>query len=183
MLSWLFTLDHKRIGLMYMVSVLAAFLLGGVFAMLIRMELMYPNKVAESQAAQTTLVPREIFSKDAYNQIFTIHGTVMIFLFIIPAVPAIFGNFMLPLMLGAKDVAFPRLNLLSLWLWWAGAVFFLITLLSGGLDTGWTFYTPYSTETSTKVLPALTGVFILGFSSIFTGINFIVSIHTLRPPE
>ena len=181
-LSWLFTLDHKRIGVMYMVSVLAAFLLGGVFAMLIRMELMYPNKVAESQARQTTLVPREIFSKDAYNQVFTIHGTVMIFLFIIPAVPAIFGNFMLPLMLGAKDVAFPRLNLLSLWLWWGGAVFFLITLLSGGLDTGWTFYTPYSTETSTKVLPALTGVFILGFSSIFTGINFIVSIHTLRPP-
>ena len=180
-LSWLFTLDHKRIGLMYMVSILAAFLLGGVFAILIRVELMYPNKVSASQAAQTTLIPREVFSKDAYNQIFTIHGTVMIFLFIIPAVPAILGNFMLPLMLGAKDVAFPRLNLLSLWLWWAGAVFFLITLLSGGLDTGWTFYTPYSTETSTKVLPALTGAFILGFSSIFTGINFIVSIHTLRP--
>ncbi len=181
LLSWLFTLDHKRIGLMYMFSILAAFLLGGVFAILIRMELMYPNKVPETQAAQTTLVPREIFAKDAYNQLFTIHGTVMIFLFLIPGVPAILGNFMLPLMLGAKDVAFPRLNLLSLWLWWAGAVFFLITLLSGGLDTGWTFYTPYSTETSTKVLPALTGVFILGFSSIFTGINFIVSIHTLRP--
>jgi cytochrome c oxidase subunit 1 len=181
-LSWLFTLDHKRIGLMYMISILAAFLLGGVFAMLIRMELMYPNKVAESQAAQVTLVPREIFTKDYYNQIFTIHGTVMIFLFLIPGVPAILGNFMLPLMLGAKDVAFPRLNLLSFYLWWGGALFFLITLLTGGLDTGWTFYTPYSTETSTKVLPALTGVFILGFSSIFTGINFIVSIHTLRPP-
>ncbi|MGD0382795.1 MAG: cbb3-type cytochrome c oxidase subunit I [Thermoguttaceae bacterium] len=182
LLSWLFTLDHKRIGLMYMVSILAAFLLGGVFAMLIRMELMYPNKVAETQAAQITLVPREIFTSDGYNQLFTIHGTVMIFLFLIPGVPAILGNFMLPLMLGAKDVAFPRLNLLSFWLWWGGAVFFLITLLSGGLDTGWTFYTPYSTETSTKVLPALAGVFILGFSSIFTGINFIVSIHTLRPP-
>ncbi len=181
-LSWLFTLDHKRIGLMYLVSILAAFLLGGVFAVLIRMELMYPNKVAENQAAQITLVPREIFTKDAYDQIFTIHGTVMIFLFLIPGVPAILGNFMLPLMLGAKDVAFPRLNLLSFWLWWGGALFFLITLLSGGLDTGWTFYTPYSTETSTKVLPALSGVFILGFSSIFTGINFIVSIHTLRPP-
>jgi cytochrome c oxidase subunit 1 len=181
-LSWLFTLDHKRIGLMYMVSILAAFLLGGVFAILIRMELMYPNKVAETQAAQITLVPREIFTNDGYNQLFTIHGTVMIFLFLIPGVPAILGNFMLPLMLGAKDVAFPRLNLLSFWLWWGGALFFLITLLTGGLDTGWTFYTPYSTETSTKVLPALTGVFILGFSSIFTGINFIVSIHTLRPP-
>jgi cytochrome c oxidase subunit 1 len=181
-LSWLFTLDHKRIGLMYMISILAAFLLGGVFAVLIRMELMYPNKVAESQAAQITLVPREIFTKDGYNQLFTIHGTVMIFLFLIPGVPAILGNFMLPLMLGAKDVAFPRLNLLSFYMWWGGAVFFLITLLTGGLDTGWTFYTPYSTETATKVLPALTGVFILGFSSIFTGINFIVSIHTLRPP-
>jgi cytochrome c oxidase subunit I len=180
-LSWLFTLDHKRIGLMYMVSILAAFLLGGVFAIMIRMELMYPNTVSESQAARTTLIEPKIFSKDTYNQLFTLHGTVMIFLFIIPAVPAIIGNFMLPLMLGAKDVAFPRLNLMSLWLWWAGAVFFLITLLSGGLDTGWTFYTPYSTETSTKVLPALTGAFILGFSSIFTGINFIVSIHTLRP--
>jgi cytochrome c oxidase subunit I len=179
--SWLFTLDHKRIGLMYMFSILAAFLLGGVFALLVRMELMYPNKVAESQAAQVLLMPREIFSKDAYNNIFTIHGTVMIFLFLIPGIPAIMGNFMLPLMLGAKDVAFPRLNLMSLWLWWAGAVFFLITLLTGGLDTGWTFYTPYSTETATKVLPALTGAFILGFSSIFTGINFIVSIHTLRP--
>jgi len=179
--SWLFTLDHKRIGLMYMISILAAFLLGGVFAIMIRMELMYPNKPVESQASQVLLVPREIFSKDAYNNLFTIHGTVMIFLFLIPGVPAILGNFMLPLMLGAKDVAFPRLNLLSLWLWWGGALFFLITLLSGGLDTGWTFYTPYSTETATKVLPALTGAFILGFSSIFTGINFIVSIHTLRP--
>jgi cytochrome c oxidase subunit I len=181
-LSWLFTLDHKRIGLMYMFSILAAFLLGGIFAILIRMELMYPNKVAESQAAQVTLVPRKIFTEDGYNQIFTIHGTVMIFLFLIPGVPAILGNFMLPLMLGAKDVAFPRLNLLSFYLWWGGAIFFLIVLLSGGLDTGWTFYTPYSTETSTKVLPALCGAFILGFSSIFTGINFIVSIHTLRPP-
>ena len=108
---------------MYMISILAAFLLGGVFAMLIRMELMYPNKVAESQAAQITLVPREIFTKDGYNQLFTIHGTVMIFLFLIPGVPAILGNFMLPLMLGAKDVAFPRLNLLSFYLWWGGGGF------------------------------------------------------------
>jgi cytochrome c oxidase subunit I len=181
MLSWIFSLDHKRIGLMYMISILTAFLLGGIFAILVRMELMYPNKPAESQAAQVLLVPREILSKDAYNSAFTVHGAVMIFLFIIPGVPAIFGNFMLPLMLGAKDVAFPRLNLLSLWFWWIGSVFFLITLLTGGLDTGWTFYTPYSTETSTKVLPALTGAFIIGFSSIFTGINFIASIHTLRP--
>jgi cytochrome c oxidase subunit I len=180
-MSWLFTLDHKRIGIMYMCSILTAFLIGGVFALLVRTELMYPNKPVASQTSQVLLVPREIMSKDAYNSAFTIHGAVMIFLFVLPGIPAIFGNFMLPLMLGAKDVAFPRLNLMSLWLWWIGCVFFLITLMSGGLDTGWTFYTPYSTETATKVLPALTGAFILGFSSIFTGINFIVSIHTLRP--
>ena len=165
--SWLFTLDHKRIGVMYMVSILASFALGGVFALLVRTELIAPGPT--------------IMARDTYNQMFTLHGTVMIFLFLIPGIPAIMGNFVLPIMLGAKDVAFPRLNLLSLYLWWIGAVLFLVTLSTGSLDTGWTFYTPYSTSTRTAVVPALTGAFILGFSSIFTGLNFIVSIHTLRP--
>jgi cytochrome c oxidase subunit I len=165
--SWLFTLDHKRIAVMYMVSILVSFLLGGVFALLVRTELLTPAKT--------------IMGNDMYNQMFTLHGAVMIFLFLIPGIPAIIGNFVLPMMLGAKDVAFPRLNLFSLYLWWLGAVFFLVTLAAGGLDTGWTFYTPYSTATRTAVVPALTGAFILGFSSIFTGINFIASIHSLRP--
>jgi cytochrome c oxidase subunit 1 len=165
--AWLFTLDHKRIGVMYMVSILVSFFLGGVFALLVRTELIAPGAT--------------IMQRDTYNQMFTLHGTIMIFLFLIPGIPAIMGNFVLPIMLGAKDVAFPRLNLLSLYLWWIGAAFFLITLATGGLDTGWTFYTPYSTGTRTAVVPALVGAFILGFSSIFTGINFIVSIHSLRP--
>jgi cytochrome c oxidase subunit I len=165
--SWLFTLDHKRIAVMYMVSILASFALGGVFALLVRTELIAPGPT--------------IISRDAYNQMFTLHGAVMIFLFLIPGIPAILGNFVLPMMLGAKDVAFPRLNLLSLYLWWLGAVFFVATLALGGLDTGWTFYTPYSTSTHTAVVSALLGAFILGFSSIFTGLNFIVSIHSLRP--
>ena len=116
-----------------------------------------------------------------YNQMFTLHGTVMIFLFLIPGIPAALGNFVLPIMLGAKDVAFPRLNLASFYLWWAGAIFFLVVMATGGLDTGWTFYTPYSTTTNTSVVPAVLGVFILGFSSIFTGLNFIVTLHTMRP--
>jgi cytochrome c oxidase subunit 1 len=166
--SWLFTLDHKRIGVMYLVSIAAALLLGLVFALLIRTELIAPG--------------RTIMGEDTYNKVFTLHGSVMIFLVVIPGIPAALGNFVLPLMLGAKDVAFPRLNLASLYLWWAGAIFFLVALVFGGLDTGWTFYTPYSTGTDTNVLAAVTGAFILGFSSIFTGLNFIVSIHTLRPP-
>jgi cytochrome c oxidase subunit I len=144
--------------------------------------LMYPNRPTEAQASQMTLVPRVIMTKTAYNKTFTLHGTIMIFLFIIPGIPAAFGNFVLPIMLGAKDVAFPRLNLASLWLLWIGLVFFLIVLFFGQLDTGWTFYTPYSTSTDTMVIPAVTGVFILGFSSIFTGLNFLVTIHTMRPP-
>ncbi len=166
--SWLFTLDHKRIALMYLMGILGSFLVGGVFALLVRTELLTPG--------------RTIMGKDMYNHMFTLHGAVMIFLFIIPGIPAVLGNFALPLMLGAKDVAFPRLNLASLWLWMIGAVFFLVAIHAGGLDTGWTFYTPYSTETPTAVIPAGLGAFVLGFSSIFTGINFIVSIHKLRAP-
>jgi cytochrome c oxidase subunit 1 len=180
--SWLFTLDHKRIGVMYLMTILVAFLLGGIMAIMIRTELMYPNHPTEAQAKQTTLVPREIMSRNSFNKTFTLHGAVMIFLFILPGIPAAFGNFVLPIMLGAKDVAFPRMNLSSLWLLWIGLIFFLAVLIFGQLDTGWTFYTPYSTTTTTRVIPAVTGAFILGFSSIFTGLNFIVTIHTMRPP-
>ncbi len=174
--SWLFTLDHKRIGVMYLVSILASFLLGGTFAMVIRGELINPGPgMLEGMTGDATT------AKNLYNHAFTLHGSVMIFLFIIPGIPASLGNFVLPVMLGAKDVAFPRLNLCSLYLWWFGAIFFVLTLVLGGLDTGWTLYAPYSTETSSSVITATAGVFILGFSSIFTGLNFIVTIHMLRP--
>lgn len=171
--SWLFTLDHKRIGVMYLISVTTAFIVGGIFAILIRTELIAPG---------TT-----IMEPDTYNQVFSLHGAIMVFLFMIPSIPAAFGNFVLPIMLGAKDVAFPRLNLASYYLWVGGAVFFLVALVAGGIDTGWTFYTPYSTDNikgsvAGGVIPALTGVFILGFSSILTGVNFIATIHMLRPP-
>jgi cytochrome c oxidase subunit 1 len=168
-LSWALTLDHKRIGVMYLVAVLGSFLLGGVFALLLRTELLTPG--------------RTFVDADTYNQFFTLHGAIMVFLVIIPSIPAALGNFVLPIMLGAKDVAFPRLNLASFYLWIGGALFTLYSLAAGGFDTGWTFYTPYSTTTTTGgVIPVLMGVFILGFSSIFTGLNFIVTIHKLRPP-
>jgi cytochrome c oxidase subunit 1 len=155
---------------MYLVCVLVAFFLGGVFAMLLRFQLLTPEGT--------------LMTQDQYNQAFTVHGAIMVFLVIIPAIPAALGNFVLPIMLGAKDVAFPRLNLFSWWLWVFGLVFFLIALGSGGIDTGWTFYTPYSIDKASSmggVIPALIGAFILGFSSIFTGMNFIVTIHRLRP--
>ncbi len=171
--SWAFTLDHKRIGIMYLVGILFFFFAGGMLALLIRTELIAPGKT--------------IMEKEAYNQLFTLHGAIMIFLVIIPSVPAALGNFILPIMLGAKDVAFPRLNLMSYYLWVLGAIFFVVALLLGGLDTGWTFYTPYSVDPELGspyggVIPALIGAFILGFSSIFTGMNFLVTIHRLRPP-
>jgi len=165
--SWLTTLDHKRIGVLYLVSILFSFLLGGIFAVLVRTELIAPGK--------------QMVDADTYNQLFTLHGAIMIFLFIIPGIPAALGNFVLPLMLGAKDVAFPRLNLASWYFWLAGAVILLASLLVGAADTGWTFYTPYSTQTSTAVSLTTFGAFILGFSSVFTGLNFIVTIHKLRP--
>ena len=133
--SWLFTLDHKRIGVMYLVSILSSFLLGGVFALLVRTKLLTPGNSA-------------MMSADQYNQMFTLHGAVMIFLFVIPGIPAALGNFVLPLMLGAKDVAFPRLNLASLYMWVAGAVLALVSISTGAVDTGWTCYTPYSTTYS-----------------------------------
>jgi cytochrome c oxidase subunit 1 len=168
--SWLLTLDHKRIGVMYLICILGAFLLGGIFAMMIRFQLITPDGA--------------LFTQDMYNRIFTAHGAIMVFLVIIPAVPAALGNFILPIMLGAKDVAFPKLNLFSWYLWVFGLIFFLVALY-GGVDTGWTFYTPYSLDKTTGmtgIIPVLIGAFILGFSSIFTGMNFIVTIHRLRPP-
>ncbi|HJQ96843.1 MAG TPA: cbb3-type cytochrome c oxidase subunit I, partial [Candidatus Polarisedimenticolaceae bacterium] len=166
-LSWAFTLDHKRIGIMYLVSILFAFLLGGLAALAVRTELIAPGPT--------------IMGPDAYNKMFTLHGAAMVFLFIIPGIPAAIGNFVLPLMLGAKDVAFPRLNLTSYWLWVIGALCAIGAVVFGGVDTGWTFYTPYSTTTNTNVIATTMGAFILGFSSIFTGLNFIVTIHKLRP--
>ena len=171
--SWLLTLDHKRIAILYMVSVLSAFLFGGSMAIVLRTMLLIRS------TAQTPITPG---AQDLYNQVFTLHGAVLVFMFIIPAVPAILGNMILPLMLGAKDVAFPRLNLMSWYCYIVGGAFFLFVLLDGGLDTGWTFYTPYSTTTNTAVTAAVLGAFILGFSSILTGVNFIASIHMLRPP-
>ncbi len=171
-LTWALTLDHKRIGVMYLIGILSSFALGGVLALMIRAHLWNPN-----------IDPKDaLFSNTQYNQIFTLHGAVMVFLFIIPSIPAALGNFLLPIMLGSKDVAFPRLNLGSFYLWVTGAVFFTFSLFYTGLDTGWTFYTPYSIESRGPVVAATLGVFVLGFSSIFTGLNFIVTINTMRPP-
>ncbi len=169
-MSWMGTLDHKRIGIMYLISILTAFFLGGMFATLVRLELMFPGE--------------QILTQDQYNMVFTLHGAIMVFLVIIPSVPASLGNFVLPIMLGAKDVAFPRLNLFSYYLWVTGAVLAVSSIFFGGVDTGWTLYVPYST-TGTQmdgILLVTFAVFVLGFSSIFTGINFIVTIHRLRPP-
>lgn len=165
--SWLFTLDHKRIGIMYLWAILIAFGLGGLFALLLRLELFYPGQ--------------QFFTAKEYNQLFTLHGAVMVFLFIIPSIPGSLGNFILPIQLGAKDVAFPRLNLASFYIYILGAVFCLYSIVAGAVDTGWTFYTPYSSTTDTSVISMTLGAFILGFSSILTGLNFIVTIHKLRP--
>jgi cytochrome c oxidase subunit 1 len=166
--SWLFTRDHKRIAVLYLVGILASFFVGGVIALIIRLHLMTPGGA--------------LVRPETYNKLFTLHGALMIFLFIIPSVPAILGNFFVPLMIGAKDVAFPRLNLASWWLYVIGAVFAVYSIVAGSADTGWTFYTPYSSQSGTAVTSVVLGVFILGFSSIFTGINMIVTIHKLRAP-
>ncbi|MEM9643884.1 MAG: cbb3-type cytochrome c oxidase subunit I [Planctomycetota bacterium] len=178
-MSWIFTLDHKRIGLMYLVGTATAFLVGGLLALGIRLHLFHPEGALFSDG---WLGMTDADKNTIYNQVFTLHGAIMVFLFIIPSIPAALGNFLVPVMLGAKDVAFPRLNLSSFYLWCFGAMFFIGALLSSGLDTGWTFYTPYSTTTDTSVIMATLGAFILGFSSIFTGMNFIVTINTMRPP-
>ena len=167
-LGWLFTLDHKRIGLMYLAAILTFFSVGGVLAIVLRYEL-------------ATAAP-DVVSSGTYNKLFTLHGAIMIFLFIVPSIPASLGNFFLPMMIGAKDVAFPRLNLLSFHIYVVGSLFLLYAIVAGSLDTGWTFYTPYSTQTGTAVISATAGAFILGFSSILTGLNFIVTIHKMRAP-
>ena len=167
--SWLFTTDHKRIALLYLVSITLFFFVGGALAVLMRIHLIDP---------QGALVEPE-----TYNKLFTMHGIIMIFFFLIPSIPAVFGNFLVPMMVGARDLAFPRLNLLSWYVYMAGGIFTMYSLVHGGVDTGWTFYTPYSsTYANSQVIPVALGVFITGFSSILTGLNFIVTIHKMRAP-
>jgi cytochrome c oxidase subunit 1 len=167
--SWLLTTDHKRIALLYMVSLTLMFFIGGFFAVLMRLELLTPQG--------------DLVTSDTYNKLFTMHGIIMVFFFLIPSIPAVLGNFLIPLMIGAKDLAFPRLNLLSWYIYIIGAIFTFYVVISGGVDTGWTFYTPFSTARSnTHVIPMTLGIFILGFSSILTGLNFIVTVHKMRAP-
>jgi len=167
--SWLLTTDHKRIALLYLISITFFFFVGGFFALLIRLELLTPAG--------------DLVQADTYNKLFTMHGQVMIFFFVIPAVPAVLGNFLVPLMIGAKDLAFPRINLLSWYLYVIAGIIYVHCILTGGVDTGWTFYTPFSTAFSnTKVIEAGVAVFIIGFSSILTGLNFVVTIHRMRAP-
>lgn len=167
-LSWLYTLDHKRIGIMYLVSIFFFFMIGGLFALLLRTELLTSGK--------------NFIEAKTYNQFFTLHGAIMVFLVIIPGIPASLGNFVLPLQLGAKDVAFPRLNLFSYYIYVFGSTLAVCSIIFGAIDTGWTFYAPYSTSAQGKVVMMVTAAFILGFSSIFTGVNFISTIHKLRAP-
>jgi len=167
--SWLFTKDHKRIAILYLISITVMFMIGGIFALLIRLELLTPEG--------------DMVNSDTYNKFFTMHGVVMVFFFLIPSIPATLGNFFVPMMIGAKDLAFPRINLLSWYIYIAGAAFALAAIVMGGVDTGWTFYTPFSsTYSNTFVITAAVGVFIAGFSSILTGLNFIVTIHKMRAP-
>ena len=167
--SWLLTKDHKRIAIMYLISVSVFFMMGGIYASIIRLELLTPAS--------------DLLNTGTYNKVFTQHGILMIFFFLIPSIPAVLGNFLMPLMIGAKDLALPRINLLSLYLYWLGGGIVLWGLMQGGVDTGWTFYVPYSTTFSnTYVVAVGLGIFINGFSSILTGLNFIVTIHTMRAP-
>ncbi len=169
-LGWLLTTDHKRIGILYLMTVLSFFAVGVTLGFLIRLELLTP---------QGTIV-----NPQAYNEFFTLHGVIMIFIVVIPVIPAAFGNFFLPIMLGAKDVAFPRLNLLSWYLYIIGGIMILLSIVlpGGAADTGWTFYIPYSVRTGTNMIFTLSAVFILGFSSILTGLNFLTTIHRMRAP-
>jgi len=167
--SWLTTHDHKRIALLYMVAILVFFFIGGVAATIIRLELVTPAG--------------DLVSDDTYDKLFTAHGVIMVWMFLIPSIPSVLGNFLMPMMIGARDLAFPRLNLASWYVFVAGGIFTLLALVLGGVDTGWTFYTPFSTMFSnTNVILVLLGVFIVGFSSIMTGLNFIVTVHTMRAP-
>jgi cytochrome c oxidase subunit 1 len=167
--SWLLTTDHKRIALLYLAAITLMFFLGGSFAVLIRLELVTPAG--------------DLVQSETYNKLFTLHGIIMVFFFLIPSIPAFLGNFLIPIMIGARDLAFPRLNLASWYIYMLGGAFTIFALVRGGVDTGWTFYTPYSTAYSnTHVIAAGLGIFITGFSSILTGLNFIVTIHRMRAP-
>lgn len=167
--SWLLTKDHKRIALLYLITVSTFFMVGGLYAATIRLELLTPQS--------------DLLETGTYNKVFTQHGIIMVFFFLIPSIPAILGNFLIPIMIGAKDLAFPRINLLSWYIYMLGAGLAVWALMQGGVDTGWTFYTPYSTTFSnTYVMAAGLGIFVNGFSSILTGLNFIVTIHTMRAP-
>ena len=167
--SWLLTTDHKRIALLYLASITLFFVLGGAFAVLVRLELVTPQG--------------DLMRSETYNKMFTMHGLIMVFFFLIPSIPAVLGNFLLPIMIGARDLAFPRLNLASWYVYTLGGLFTLGAATTGGVDTGWTFYTPYSsTYSNSAIIATAIGVFIVGFSSILTGLNFIVTIHKMRAP-
>ena len=167
--SWLLTRDHKRIALLYLGSISFFFIIGGIYAMLIRLELLTPQG--------------DLLQSTTYNKVFTQHGIIMVFFFLIPSIPATLGNFLVPIMIGAKDLAFPRINLLSWYLYMLGGIITIYALLAGGVDTGWTFYAPYSTTFSNSYVVATgIGIFISGFSSILTGLNFIVTVHSMRAP-
>jgi cytochrome c oxidase subunit 1 len=167
--SWLLTSDHKRIAVLYLVVVTIMFFLGGAAATVIRLNLMTPTG--------------ELVTADTYNKLFSAHGIIMVWFFLVPVVPTVLGNFVLPLMIGARDLAFPRVNLLSWYIFVIGAVITMWAILAGGVDTGWTFYTPFSTRSArTNVIPTIVGIFISGFSSILTGLNFIVTMHRMRAP-
>jgi cytochrome c oxidase subunit 1 len=169
LVEWMMSTDHKRIGIMYLGALLSFFSIGVLIGLLMRLNLISPGWLVNAQT---------------YNELFTVHGLIMIFLFIIPGIPVAFGNFFLPILIGARDVAFPRLNRLSWWLYVTGAAIILLSLFIAGKppDTGWTFYAPYSIRTPTSISVAVLGVFILGFSSILTGLNFVTTIHRLRAP-
>ncbi len=169
LLSWLLTQDHKRIGIMYLISITFFFFIGASFAGMIRLELLTPQP--------------DLVASDTYNKFFTMHGIIMVFMFLVPSIPAVMGNFLIPIMIGAKDLAFPKINLLSWYLYMIGGTFLLAALVLGGVDTGWTFTTPLSTHyLNTHVLTAATAIFISGFSSIFTALNVIVTLHRMRCP-
>src|SRR5215472_10863044 len=167
--SWLFTTDHKRIALLYLLSITLFFFIGGFFALLIRLELLTPAG--------------DLLTPDMYNKAFTMHGQIMVFFFLIPSIPAVLGNFLIPMMVGAKDLAFPRINLLSWYIYVAAGCLYIWCIVTGGVDTGWTFYTPFSSQFSnTHVVEAGLAIFIMGFSSILTGLNFVVTVHRMRAP-
>ena len=168
-LSWFFSTDHKRIAILYTGSITAFFFLGGFFALLMRLNLLTPRD--------------QLLSPETYNKMFTMHGIIMVWFFLIPSIPNTLGNFFIPMAIGAKDLAFPKLNLFSWYVFMLGAAVTIYALFRGGVDSGWTFYTPFSTSYSTTYITAAAiGIFINGFSTIMTGVNFIATIHRMRAP-